>query len=232
MNVERQTQPKRLTRRGFLTALGFTVGALSLGKSSWIEASPRGEPEDYFPPLNRATILYPTKNSQQAETWQIDANPRAFFDALEYIAWREQGKAGLTKLSLFLEQNSIPVEFVDVLPGGGQYIPSVWILEPRGPRIRYLTTYGENLTTVPKYIDVERRADMAGRRVYDHYLGYHEVFHVWQEIRNPLSFAFALINMSEKHPFEKEARIKSWEIMSERNKLGRLDQFFIPTRIK
>lgn len=215
-----------LTRREFLKLSTLVTGASMLGGSTLLDKvlpTEVGRAEDYILAPKPIIVGHPVRE-HSIEKWEIRVNPEGFYEALIYTAWREDGKEGLGKLDNFLRRNSIPVELVGNFPKSkkiGDYTPSFWI---NGPELKFLRSL-----IVERYIADEFGRDLTGEGLTSYFIEYHEVFHVWQEVRNQPGtvLAAAAPNLSD---YEQEATQKSWEIMQERTRLGRPIRFFTATR--
>lgn len=174
---------ERIGRREFLKAATLTALALALRGSNResLQELP-GEIRDYIHVPEKTLFNFQTEPDGNVEPYEVETHPEGFYRALRYIARYEDPQDGITKLHRFLQRKPLAIDFVERVTGPfgeeyAHYTPSYW---PGGGRL--LFTYG----FINDDFRVEQRGDLAGRATFDGVNVGHELYHTWQEIRDPV----------------------------------------------
>lgn len=211
---------ERLSRRDFLRVTGYTViGVLTIGST---ELTPK-DPSELIKVSSKATRV--TLETVEVE---VQANPVGFYEGLRDVAMYDFGFKGLNELEIYLQRSPLKIEFATRLPNNKQmtHIPS---FIPSGSRIKIHESFLEGY--------ILRDKDPVNRVLADRDV-YHELVHVWQEVRNPQDYAreFFRANsiLSKNSPYQRyeiEADQLAGKVVTDKIKhgqhnQGRLQKFF------
>jgi len=170
-------------RRAFLKASVIGGAAMAFpGSSRETYHGLPGELHDLIRVPEPFVIDFRREDQGICEPYEVQVHPEGFYTSLRYIAFHEEQGEGAQKVHRFLERNPINIAFTDSIRLGastgieGHYIPNFW---PGGPLIEY--TYG----FLEKYLAVDQSANDGERAWMDGMTIAEQLFHVWQNIRNP-----------------------------------------------
>lgn len=215
-----------MNRREFLeTAVVFAVATKVAAA-----VSPRKE----APLVNESYIMLPKERTvlelEGGESVEVTIHSEGFDEGLRYIAQREDPEDGLRKLHDFIKRNGplrIEIAESDLRNGdGAKYLLASW----GGPEFEYSPHQLED------YYKKEVDGNMTKILVADT-LHYHELFHVWQDILNPVKTNWGAFK-SELGMDHKEVWKKANDILLEKigegdfSEEGHLGKFFSFSRVR
>jgi len=216
---------ERLTRRDFLRVAGYTViGSLSIGTSEFSQKDPVKH------------IVVPEKGYRvniNEERYEVYANPIGFYFGLQDVAEKEMEIDGLNKLDNFLRRSNLNIGFVNILTGKKRmtHIPS---FIPRGSQIIIAGSFLQDYISMSS-TPVDRV--LADRDIY------HELVHVWQEVRDPQDYIREFIRSNgvsteggpfARYEFEADGiadEIRAEKIRTRKHNQGRIQEFFTIRKI-